>query len=274
MLRATLLMLWVMSGVWARAAEPQAPGTEPVRTACKEVTRCASSCEGVDAAEDDPPHAVTATFRGAFSAPGAEEAIVSLFPCGESFSRRHHGTTVLLAKRGGAWTSIATSQTAVSKDECHAVVVEGRTVLFCKSGVGPNQGILTDAVCTLSGRGGELEELCPFRVIDARGAGCFTDPDGEGRKTWAAGIRSFEIVTIGGRAGVRVEVEEATASMPAGEGLDDACDAAVQKLETAPRNVRTLELVFDGRRLTLTPGSRKAVDTTPWIFENDPEPAP
>ena len=72
------------------AQHAKAALSAPVKAACKEV-KCVSSCDGVDASFDDPVY----SFSGSFSAPGAQETIVSLFPCGESLTRRQAGLTAL-----------------------------------------------------------------------------------------------------------------------------------------------------------------------------------
>src|SRR5262245_27154732 len=82
-----------VAGQGAKSALPA-----PVQAACKEVKRCVPSCDGVDVDLDDPVFHPVGSFPGSFSAPGAQETIVSLFPCGESFSRRQVGLTALLKK--------------------------------------------------------------------------------------------------------------------------------------------------------------------------------
>jgi hypothetical protein len=269
--RVVAILPWVlgMAGGAARAATSDGL-TPPVRAACANVAACRPSCEGVPSGEDQPVYSAVGEFPGFFSAPGVEEAIVSLFPCGETLSRRQEGLTALVKKERSRWTTVSTIEDAFTQDECRHVDVEGRQRLLCHVGVGPDQGILTDTLCVVSVRDGALVQACPLRVTDVTGAGCFADHESPGRRhTWVAEIKGWTPATVGRAPGARVEVSVAAVAVPAGDGLDPACERAVQKLEKAPRETLTLDLVLGERGLALTPMSRKTATRFPWAIEGD-----
>jgi len=240
----------------------------PVRTLCKEVAECRPSCDGVDADEDRRVYAPVAHFPGSFTAPRAQEAIVSLFPCGEAFTERQAGLTALLRKSPSGWTTVTTIEDAVTQDECRLVESTGRQLLVCQVSVGPQQGIVTAALCVLSASEGRLVNTCPLRVTDVTASGCFPDASGQGaRHTWAADIKSWTPATVAGSPGARVEVSLASVSVPAGENMDPACDRAIQRLQKATPEVVSLDLAFDGPALSLIPASRRVAARFPWIFD-------
>src|SRR5262249_6875100 len=159
--------------------------------ACTKVATCRPTCEGAPANDDAPVYAPVGEFPGSFSSPGAEEAIVSLFPCGEAFSRRQQGLTALARKEGTRWAAASTIEDAFAQDDGRRVDVGGRGRLVCQSSVGPDQGVVTDALCVVSVQDGVLEQACPLRVTDVTGAGCLADHENPGpRHTWAASIKS------------------------------------------------------------------------------------
>jgi hypothetical protein len=220
--------------------------------------------------QDEPRiYAPTAEFSGAFTAPRAQEAIVSLFPCGETFSKRQAGVTALLRKERAGWRKVTTIEDAFSQDECRLVGAPGGQRLLCQANVGPNQGIMTGALCVVSAEDDELTQECPLRVTDVAASGCFSDGDTAGpRHTWAADIKSWTPVTIAGSPGARVEVSIASLKVPPGENVDEPCQRAIERLEKAPRETIALDLVFDGRKLSLTPESKKRAARFSWAFDS------
>src|SRR5262249_54486761 len=159
----------------AGADKPIDVSVEPVRTACQEVQACRPSCDGVEADEESQTYAPIGVFAGSFTAPRAQEAIVSLFPCGETFSRRQAGVTALARKDRKGWRTVGTIEDAVSQGECRLVDSGGRQLLLCQVSVGPDQGIMTDALCVVSADERGLDHACPLRVTDVRASGCFSD---------------------------------------------------------------------------------------------------
>ena len=239
-----------------------------VRAACAEVD-CRPSCDGVEPG-DEPIYTAVGRFPGSFTAKGAQEAVVSLFPCGEVFSRRQAGLTSLVKKEKAGWRTTETVEDAFTQDECKVVDAGGGQILLCQASVGPNQGILTHAVCVVSVDPHGLQHECPLRVTDVAASGCFADDSNPGpRHTWSAEITSWAPATVAGSPGARVEVSIAAFAVPEGENMDPACDRAVQRLEKAPREPVHLELAFDGQTLAATPETRKAAARFPWAIELD-----
>jgi hypothetical protein len=237
--------------------------------ACKDVA-CVPSCDGVDAGDESPFYTAVGRFPGSFTSAGAQEAIVSLFPCGEVFSRRQAGITALVKKEKAGWRTMETIEDAFVQDECRIVDAAGRQILICQATVGPNQGIMTAALCVVSADANGLQNDCPLRVTDVAASGCFADESNPGpRHTWSAEITKWTPATVAGSQGARVEVSIAALAVPEGENMDPACERAVQRLEKAPRETLHLELAFDGQTLAATAESRKAAARFPWAIELD-----
>src|SRR5262249_8209906 len=157
-----------------------------------------------------------------------------------------------------------------AQDECRLVTVGPRQVLLCQANVGPEQGILTAALCVVSASEGGLDHDCALRITDVSASGCFSDGGDSAarRHTWAAAIKSWSAATVAGSPGARLEVSVASLSVPPGENMDRACERATQRLDTAPREVLRLELAFDGRKLALTPDSKRIAGRFPWVFDS------
>jgi hypothetical protein len=236
-----------------------------VRSVCRPPD-CVRTC----ADADEGRSAVTYVQRGAFSAHGVEEALVSLFPCGEAGSLRYRGTLALVRRGPRGWRQVATTSDAIFGGECRVQHSPDRDLLFCQTGVGPNRGIMTDSLCAVFWKAGQIAHDCPLIVTDVTFAGCLSGLEGATRRTWTARVASWAERPFGQRPGAVVEVEYAVASLkgPAPEsGSDAECHRAVRRVEKLPLQKLRLEAVFDGQRFSLTPESEALKKRHATIFE-------
>ncbi len=236
-----------------------------VRSACRG-TRCVKACGRLGREYSS----VTDVQRGAFTAAGADEALVSLFPCGEPMSFRQEGRLALRRHEAKGWRRVADSGDAFFSGECRRQHASGRDVLFCQAGVGPNQGIMTDALCVVSWDGHAVKDECPIRVTDVSAAGCFSKGAATGRSTWYARIAAWRETRSGDQPGASLDIElaiEKVAPQTGDDSLDPACRRAMKRLEKPRLQKLTLDAVFDGHELKLTPESGAARKPFEEIFD-------
>jgi hypothetical protein len=202
------LAVWASAAVAQGAAAVASPtpssGNEAiVRAACRPPERCVKGCAG----QDREHSYVTYVQRGAFTAPGAEEALVSLFPCGEEGSRREAGTLALLRLGIKGWRRVAAISDAIFNEECRLQHAPERELLFCQAGVQAMGGILIDSLCAIFWNGKKIVEECPVRVMDVTASGCLANNENDRRRTWAGNIVSWAEKRFGDRPAATVDID-------------------------------------------------------------------